>query len=382
MAGFARDAAVLEWPAIMAPWLFLPMLLAVQSSAIPDLSALPAATVMVDSAKHEIVIELPTVHHVAAGTSHENGGGHHHHAPEPPVSLAVLPVGGAAYGFHVEVLDGEGRELPAELIHHFNLINPDSRELFLPISRRVLAAGRETGRQRLPWFFFGVPLEAGQRLIVVALLHNPTDREFHDVRARLVLQYTPERRPWPLFQGYPFQLDVAFPVGDKAFDLPPGRSVRTYEASPAVPGKVVAIGGHMHDHAVDIEFSDVTTGEVIWRGVPVVDSTGHLVRIPVGRMYGLTRLGVPVSPDHRYRVTVTYDNPTGAVLPDGGMGVVGGVFVPDDDVAWPQVDLGSDLYWRDLQHATRGVAVRPGAEQGQMHAHRPEHQAHGVHEGH
>jgi hypothetical protein len=85
-----------------------------------------------------------------------------------------------------------------------------------------------------------------------------------------------------------------------------------------------------------------------------------VLAVPVGRLYGLTRLGVPVTPDRRYRVTVEYDNPTGRVLPAGGMGVVGGLFVPDGDVVWPKVDLADDLYWKDLVHATRGAAARVG----------------------
>src|SRR5256886_3777386 len=28
-------------------------------------------------------------------------------------------------------------------------------------------------------------------------------------------------RPWPLFRASPWQMDVAFPVGDKSFALPP-----------------------------------------------------------------------------------------------------------------------------------------------------------------
>ncbi len=352
--------------------LALPLLLAVQTPQA-DLTRLPHATVAVDSAAHEIAIELPPVGHLGRGMHH--GSGEHAHAPEPPVSLVALPVGGFAYGFRVEVKDGAGRALPSELIHHVNLIDPDSRELFLPISRRVLAAGRETGAQRMPWLFFGVPLEAGQRLIVVALLHNPTGQDFHDVRVRLVLQYTPEGRPWPFFEGYPFQLDVAFPAGDKSFDLPPGRSVRSYDASPAVPGRIVAIGGHLHDYGVSIELSDATTGEVIWRGQPITDSGGHLRRIPVGRLYGLTRLGVAVTPEHRYRVTVVYDNPTGAVLPEGGMGVVGGVFLPDRGTKWPRVDVAGRLYWKDLLHATRGAAAPAGSQP-------PGHGAHEQHEGH
>jgi hypothetical protein len=233
----------------------------------------------------------------------------------------------------------------------------------------VLAAGRETGAQRMPWMLFGVPLQAGQRLIVVALLHNPTGRDFHDVRVRLVLQYTPQGRPWPFFQGYPFQLDVAFPAGDKSFDLPPGRTVRSYEASPTVPGRIVAIGGHMHDYGVRIELSDATTGEVIWRAEPVTDSAGHLKRIPVGRLYGVTRLGVPVTPEHRYRVTVEYENPTAYTLRAGGMGVVGGVFLPARGTRWPGVDPLERLYWDDLSHATRGAAMRGGEAQLRHHGH-------------
>jgi hypothetical protein len=315
--------------------------------------------VSVDSARQEIVIELPMVHHLAAGATH--GGGGHAHAPEPPVSLAVLPIGGSLYGFRIEVLDGSGATLPTDLIHHVNVIDPDSRELFLPISRRVLAAGRETGVKRLPRFVFGLPVAAGQRLIVIAVLHNPTGRDFQHVRVRIVLEYVPGSRPWPVFHGYTFQLDVAFPVGDKAFDLPVGRSVKSYEGSPAVPGKIVAIGGHMHDYGVRIEFADATTGEVLWHAEPVVDSAGRLQAIPVGRLYGLTRLGVPVSPDRRYRVTVVYDNPTGLVLRAGGMGVVGGLFVPDGAVEWPAVDQSNELYWKDLLHATRGAAAGTGA---------------------
>ncbi|HXF96017.1 MAG TPA: hypothetical protein VNI61_07920 [Gemmatimonadales bacterium] len=320
---------------------------------VPDLSRLPAARVVAHPERSEILIDLAPVD-LPAGLAHEGG---HAHGAQPPVALAVLPVGGALYGFRAEAIDSLGRPLPAALIHHVNVIDPENRELFLPISRRLLAAGRETGSLALPWLFFGVPLERGQRLVVSAVLHNPLGADFYGVRVRVVLRYTPEGRPWPVFRGAPFQLDVAFPVGDKSFDLPPGRTVRTYEASPAVPGTIVAIGGHLHDYGVSIEFRNATTGEVVWRAEPVRDSAGRLASIPVGRLYGLTRLGVRVLPSERYRVTVVYDNPTGRTLPAGGMGVVGGLFVPDDGVSWPRVDRADSLYWRDLAHYTRGLVA-------------------------
>ena len=299
----------------------------------------------------EIVIHLAPVDLPAGG--HEGQGGGHGHAQFPPVALTELPADGSLYGFRAEVIDSLGRALPAVLIHHVNVIDPDNRELFLPISRRIAAAGRETGDVALPWLLFGIPFQRGQRLVVNAMLHNPLETSYHDVRVRVVLQYTPARRPWPMFRGAPFQLDVAFPVGDKSFDVPPGRSERSYEASPAIPGTIVAIGGHMHDYGVSIALTNARTGAVIWRAESQRDSAGRLQSIPIGQLWGLTSLGAHVEPGERYRVTVVYDNPTGRALTQGGMGVVGGLFVPDDSVAWPRVNGTDTLYIKDLLHATR-----------------------------
>ena len=91
----------------------------------------------------------------------------------------------------------------------------------------------------------------------------------------------------PLFAVYPFQLDVAFPAGDKSFDLAPGRSSHAFEASPA-------ISGHLHDHAVSERLEDLTTGKTIWEGQPVTDDLGRVLGIPVGRLY--RGLGMPLYP--------------------------------------------------------------------------------------
>src|SRR5207244_13316245 len=68
-----------------------------------------------------------------------------------------------------------------------------------------------------------------------------------------------------------------------------------------------------------IEFVDVTAVQVIYRAAPIADSVGHIHSVPISRLYGWTRLGAHIAPDHRYRVTVYYDNPTGQAVPDGGM---------------------------------------------------------------
>lgn len=277
----------------------------------------------------------------------------HHAIAQPPVAILEIPETGSIYGFRVEVVDSAGHTLPAELIHHFNLIDPDHRELFLPISRRLLAAGHETGAIRLPRLLFGVPLKRAEHVVASAMVENLTPTAYERARVRLVMSFTPATRPWPLFSASPWQMDVAFPVGDKSFLLPPGRSSRSYEGSPVVPGKIVGLGGHMHDYGRVIEFADVTTGEVIYRAAPVADSVGHIESIPIAMLYGWTRLGVHIVPAHRYRIAVSYDNPTGAPIPDGGMGVVGGLFVPDRGVTWPAAEPHDSLYQKDYRHYMR-----------------------------
>lgn len=350
-----------------------------QATRAPFLDQLPAAIVTVDEDRDELIFELgPT--DLPAGLTHEGMHGEHGEhgghdqtgAGWPPVSLITLPVSGSLYGFRVELVDSAGQELPAGLLHHLNLIDPHRRELFLPISRRVIAAGKETGGQQLPWLVFGLPFREGEEWVLSAMLHNPSSTAYRGVRTRLIVKYVKGNRPWPFFDVSPWQLDVLFPVGDKAFDLPPGRSSKSYEASPAIPGTVVALGGHVHESAVRISLTDVTANEVIWDAVPEVDSTtGAVTGIPVGRLYRWNRLGARIVPDHLYRVTVEYDNPTDQVLPQGGMGVIGGLMVPENPDAWPAADVTDTLYLADLRHYLRLApdAAVPGPAAEHRHAH-------------
>jgi hypothetical protein len=313
---------------------------------LPDLGTLPTAAVTVNEGAREIVVELPPID-LPAHAGHHGGGGY------PPVVRVPMPIDAAIYGFRVDVVGADGARLPAELLHHFNLIDPHNRELFLPISRRVLAAGKETGEQRLPWFLFGMPVRQGAEWVANAMLHNPTDTDYAGVRTRLVLRYVPGSRPWPLWEGYAFQLDVAFPVGDKSFTLPPGKSSRSYEARPSVPGRIVAVGGHLHELGTRIELVEVETGKVLWSASPELDAEKNVVGIPVGKLYGWFRIGAPVRSDRTYRVTVHYDNPTGAPIEAGGMGVLGGLFVPDRGAVWPSADTSLALYRQDAAHYLR-----------------------------
>jgi hypothetical protein len=344
---------------------FALMLAAADTLALPpaDPAGLPVARVTVDTKTKEIRVDLPGIP-LPAHTGHHGGGGGY-----PPVVRFEFPLDASLYGFRVEILDKNGNKLPDGLLHHFNLIDPDNRELFLPISRRIMASGKETGAQQRPWLLFGLPTKKGALLVASAMLHNPTDTDYDEAVTRLVLQYTPAGRPWPFWEGTAFQLDVGFPVGDKSFTLPPGVSARSYEASPAVAGKIVAVGGHVHELATRIELIDVAENKLIWSAEPTVDAEQNVVGVPIGKLYRLGSLGYPVRTDRAYRVTVHYDNTTGAPVEAGGMGVVGGLFVPDRGQAWPVANKAEALYQTDARHYLRVKAKVDSVAPEHVHDH-------------
>ena len=277
---------------------------------------------------------------------------HAHSGIFPPLGTVTVPRDGYLNGFDYEVVDADGNLLPSNIVHHFNIIDPDNRELFLPISRRIMAAGSETGGQSMPWMLFGLPVSQGQRMVVSVMLHNPTGVEHLGAALRIRLKYTKRGRPWPFFKVYPYQLDVAFPAGDKAFDLPPGRSSRSYDASPAIAGRLMVMGSHLHQNATKIAFQDVTENEVLWEGFPIQEE-GQLAGVTIGRLY--RKFGIKIFPDHTYRVTVHYYNPTSEPIADGGMGVVAGVFMPSGGQQWPAADPSDPLYALDRDHYMRVV---------------------------
>jgi hypothetical protein len=278
-----------------------------------------------------------------------------------------MPVDGWLHGYRVELLDARGRVLPQRLLHHVNLIVPTRRELFSPIMLRLGASGAETAPVSLPRPL-GYRVRRGDSLVVSAMLHNPDTVAYEGVRLRVRLPYT-TAPAWRRLAVFPFYLDVMPPAGLHAYDLPPGRSERSWEGRPAVAGRILAVGGHLHRYAVALRFEDVTAGRVLWEVAPRLDARGEVVGVPTKSF--LWRLGLPLRADHVYRLSAVYDNPTGRLIPDGGMGALGGVVVPARGAAWPRVARTHPEYVRDLQVTYRTGGPAAGAP--------PAHDAHAHH---
>lgn len=291
----------------------------------------------------------------------------HHDVVQPGPHVAPFLTDGWIHGFEVEVVDAQDRPVPREVLHHINLIMPDNRELFSNIMRRIGAAGHETGAVRLPRLL-GLPVERGQQLLVTAMMHNPTDRAYERVYLRTRIPFTPRGGVLPRLTIYPFYLDVMPPAGTHAFDLPPGYSEQSWEGRPAVAGRLLGIGGHLHKYGKVLRFEDVTAGKVLWEARPHLDENGEVIGMPTRKWF--LRFGPRLDPDHVYRLTAVYENPTGEVIPDGGMGALGGVIMVGRSVRWPSADQDHPEYVRDVEVTYESVQSDHG------------HDARGGHSGH
>jgi hypothetical protein len=273
-------------------------------------------------------------------------GDHHSHGEQPGTQSIAIPIDGYLHGFAAEMYDAAGRRLPDVLLHHVNIIAPQRRELFSQIMQRVGAAGAETGPFKLPPLL-GYPVQRGDSLIFTVMFHNPTDTPYENAQLRVRMKYSTSGSILPRVAIQPFHLDVMPPAGYHVFTLPPGKSARSWEGRPAVPGRILGLGGHMHKYGVALRFEDVTAGKVIWEAQPIVDPDGNVRGMP--RKLYLWRLGLQVKPQHVYRLTAEYDNPTGEPIEAGGMGTLGGFFVVDDRAVWPAVDREHPDYLADLE---------------------------------
>lgn len=262
-------------------------------------------------------------------------------------TMAVAPVGGWVHGYTVALVDINGRTLPRDLLQHMIITVPNRRGLFDPVMLRLVAAGTETQTVHLPGIV-GYRVHQGDTLLIAGTLQNPGGEAYRGVRLQVRMPMRSEHTLIHPITIYPFSMDV-MPAGtQRTWDLPPGPSRRSWEGHPAVAGRILGIGGHLRRYGVSLRLDDVTAGTLLWEGRAVRDAAGDVVELPTQTYVA----GIPVEPDHVYRLTATYDNPTGRTIPGGGMGMAGGAIIPADGARWPAADPRDPQFRLDLQANT------------------------------
>jgi len=305
-------------------------------------------TVRVDPRHHEVILTFGPVdvpRQQPSGQPHHHGGEAAGH--DVPLMSFDWPVDCWANGFRLTIVDRLGGKLSNRLVHHLNVIHLGRRQLVEPVFERTFAIGQETGKVVLPPSI-GVRLERGSPLAVHLAWENMSDADLEDVTLELAIHYLPANTVPAPREIHPVPLDVAFtPGGSNSFDLPPGASVFGREFRFPISGRVLGLGAHLHDYARSIRLEDVESGKVLGILHTRADSTGRVQGIE-RIIYGAYGEGLRIRKERTYRVVAEYDNPTGQVIPLGGMAIMGAIFMPDNPREWPALDRSSPGLQADM----------------------------------
>jgi hypothetical protein len=329
----------------------------------------PKVTLSVDSSSKEMVItagpfDLPNMPPMEDHAMMDLGMSH-----DTPIQQFTWPMDAWFRGFHLEMVDGQGRPITRDVIHHMIMVNFSRRMLLYQGPERLMGAGSETEDIVVPKTI-GVPMDAGMRLGMYVAWHNSTGQDLHGVYLKLTMLWTPKNQNPPPVNTLPIYMDVNLTVGaSNTFDVPPGKSQKAHEFTLPVGGRLLGVGGHLHDYGVRVRLEDAETGKVLTTVTATRDSAGKVLKVS-RKLFGVSGEGLKLKANHRYRVVGEYDNPTNVTKVRGAMAHMSGIFSPDDMSKWPAIDPSNPDYRRDLaslQVRGTGEAAAEGHGGHEMH---------------
>lgn len=343
--------------------MFAPILASLLLAQLPQAPAVPDSglTVKVDSAAHQVILTAGPFNVPAMA---EGPMMHMQHMAAPVLRFA-WPVNGWLRGAHLELRDGSGQVIDARMVHHLNLINFGRRQLFYHAFERLLALGTETGDISLPKTV-GVPVSAGMPMGLILVWHNGSGKDVQGAVARLVLTWTPTTQVPKPVSVLPLYMDVVDPVGrDVSFDLPAGKSSFHADFTMPIDGRILGIGGHMHDFGTGMRLEDITDAKprTVVRLRTTLAPNGEITAVD-RKLPGVSGDGIKLERGHKYRLVGTYDNTTGEKILDGAMIHMVGIFTPDDSSAWPALVADDPLLQKDLGHLASGAEMKGYHAQG------------------
>lgn len=321
-------------------------------------AAQPSVRVLVDSARQEIILTVGPIE-IAPATPYSHHGAESYHHVEWPAS-------GWMRGYRVDLLDATGALLPRELLHHAGMANLDRRQLAYPIAERIFAAAHETKPVVLP-ASMGLPLSADQRMVLYYGLVNPDTIAVTGAVLQVRIRWA-DAGARGITSILPFYANAKARTDESiSFDIPGGQSMTRSEFTLPTGGWLRALGGHLHDHGVELRLEDAESNTVLARVRSRRTADGRVVDVSRTR-FALKRRGLRMRANHRYRVVAVYDNPTGQNIVGGAMGFVAGAFIPDAVGALERVDATDPAYARDLRVLLGRENVRASAPAA-AHAH-------------
>jgi len=307
-----------------------------------------AVSVAIDSSKHELTItagpyDLTNMPPMDSHAMMDLGMSH-----DTPIQRFEWPIDGWFRGFRVDLVNAAGQPVPRHVMHHLIMVNFSRRQLLYSAAERLMGSGTETDDEVSVPKTIGVPMSPGMKLGMYVAWHNDTGKDLEGVYLKLTMLWTPKNQnPQPV-NSLPLYMDVNLTVGgSNTCDVPPGKSSKSYEFTLPVGGRLLGVGGHMHDYGVRVRLEDAETGKVITSVVATRDAQGKVTKVS-RKLYGVSGDGLKLKANHPYRVVGEYDNPTNETKVKGAMAHMVGLFVPDDMSKWPRIDPADPTYQRDL----------------------------------
>jgi hypothetical protein len=315
----------------------------------------------VDSARHVVVVTLGPCRVPALGAMDMPGMSKMEMMVHGPGNEDVRvhfrwPADVWMRSFDLQLFDQDHHRLnQPTTMHHMELLDFDRRQVLYPMVERVFGLGEETSGAKVPKSI-GLPLDAGMDMALYVMWNNHTDTPLNGVTLQLTMKYSPRNlAPRPTIV-LPFKADVNIhPGAGDGFDLPPGGGSRSAVFTMEVSGRLIAVGGHLHDYGKELRLEDVENGKVLARVHALRTPTGEVTGVSHG-LYGIFGRGPHLVAGRRYRLVAVYQGSPKEPI-RGAMGLMGGIFAPDDYRKWPQLDRTNPDYLIDLSPKGRPAAV-------------------------
>ena len=245
---------------------------------------------------------------------------------QPAPMILEIPFNGWIIAYHPRLVDGLGNPLPNRMLHHVAFWNTGRSDFLCPNKlEHIFGAGGEMN----DWPAqpgIGYRVRPGDKIRITSMFHNPTDASYSAAYLEVKVEYktAAEAR---LASVYPAWFDVQA-CGESGYDLPAGVNVHTGSFTLAYSGKLLGVGGHLHDYGKGLTLADDSSKEVIADLPPKTDAQGRLLSMPI-KLF-LDRGGYSLALGQVLTVSAQYENPTGQTIPEGAMGIAVGYFLPDD----------------------------------------------------
>jgi hypothetical protein len=307
---------------------------------------------VVDSSNHAVVITLGPCVVPALGSMNAHGMSRMMDMGHGPGNEDVRvhfrwPANVWMRSFDLQLFDKNHQRLDQPTtMHHMELLNFDRRQVIYGMVERVFGLGEETSRAKVPKSI-GLPLDAGMDMGLYVMWNNHTDADLEGVTLQLTIDYSPRNlapRPTVVL---PFKADVNIhPGAGDAFDLPPGGGSRSAVFTMPVSGRLIAVGGHLHDFGKELRLEDAKSGKVIARVSAHRTADGKVTGVSHS-YYGIFGPGRHMIAGRQYRLVAVYQgSPRDSIY--GAMGLMGGIIAPDDYAKWPKLDRTNPDYLVDL----------------------------------